>query len=804
MSNRIEAYLRNVGYAARGLARSPVFTLTVVLTLSIGIGANSAVFSAIDAVLLQPLPLPDGDRLVSLSQTEQEGGPPTNVAPVRLEDWRVLSSAFAGITGHYIGSVSDTTHELPERVRQATVAPGFVEAWGVRPALGRGFTPAEHRLGGPGAILISERYWRTRLGADPDVLTRTVRSNGQSYAIVGVMPASFAFPDRTVDFWEPHPVDAPFAQSREAGWYTAVGRLRPGVTIEQARANLRSVQMQLAEQHGGVDAEIGIRIEPLKRRAVAGVSGSLWLLFGAVTLLLLIACTNIAALLLSRAAERREEIALRYSLGASRAAVAGQMLAEAAVLALAGAAAGLLVAAGTLRMLRVLAPELPRLDEVAIDLRVLAYTMVSAVVVALACGVFPAIQNARQGAAPAGGSRTQVSPRHSLQWGLVGVQVALSVTLLAGAGLLVRSFEALSRVDAGFDATNVLTFQLSTDFAESSNFDRVVERHNGTLDELGTLPGVEVAALSYYMPGVPSPAQLPFELVEGAGDVEPALGGDVAEHRTVSPGYFETMRIPLLAGELCRRPTSSEAMEAMVNAEFTRRYVPGRSAVGLSLAYEDDNFFGVALLRIAGVVGDAREAGIDRPPVPVVYVCTTATIPPRFLLRTSVDPMALAGDVRRRLARLEPLRSVYDIATVELRIGAGFAQQRLVTVLLAAFAVTALALACLGVYGTLSYAVSLRRREVGLRMALGAVSGNIVLQLVANAFRVVAVASVAGLALSLLFARGLSGMLYGVSPSDPVTLASVAAIVMGVAVLAAWIPAVRAAHIDPMRALRDE
>jgi putative ABC transport system permease protein len=390
---------------------------------------------------------------------------------------------------------------------------------GIAPALGRGFTEAESRLGGPPAVLVSDRYWRNRLGADPGVLAGTVRLEGRPHSIAGVLPPSFLFPDRTVDLWWPSPVDGLSAQNdaanRQLQWYVGVGRLRPGVTPEQARADLAVVQARLAQAYPETDEEIGVRVAPHKETVIGGVRGSLWLLFGAVSVLLLIACTNIAALLLSRAARREREVALRFSLGASRAVVVGQLLTETALLAFAGAAAGLLVAAGASAALRAWAPELPRFEEVGIDARILAYTMASAVAVALLCGVFPALRSTREAAALSRGGRTQVSGRHRAQWLLVGVQMALAVTLLAGAGLLLRSVVALSRVEPGFEPARVLAFRLSGNWSEEEDRDRLVQRIQGTLDELAALPGVGAAATAWSLPGLPRQYQIEFQPVDG-------------------------------------------------------------------------------------------------------------------------------------------------------------------------------------------------------------------------------------------------------------------------------------------------
>ena len=344
VSLRLETFVRNVRHSVRALRRTPGFAIAVVLTLALGIGANSAVFSALDTVLLRPLPFPDADRLVQLRQTQRNAAE-TNIAPIRLEEWQRLNSTFEAITGYFIEDVSDTSGDIPEMVRRAFVAPRFLDVWGVAPSIGRGFTAAEHQAGGAAAVLVSDHYWRSRLGADPDVLKRTVRVGSASSPVVGVMPASFRFPDRAVDLWFPVKIGPQLATTRFATWYTGVGRLRSGVTLDQARTNLTAVQNQLGEQFPQTDRTIGVTIAPLKEVTIGGVRASLWMLFGAVSVLLLITCTNVTALLLARALQRRHETSVRLSLGATGGTLAAQMLTEAGVLAFAGGALGIAVAA---------------------------------------------------------------------------------------------------------------------------------------------------------------------------------------------------------------------------------------------------------------------------------------------------------------------------------------------------------------------------------------------------------------------------------------------------------------------------
>ena len=466
MISSIDAMSRNVGYALRVLARTPGLTLTVILTLALGIGASSAVFTAVDAVLLEPLPFPDADRLVSVRQT-RERATVANVAPVRLEEWNERNSTFEALMGYTTQNAADASAEIPESIRVAGVSRRMLDVWGIEPILGRGFVAADHEANAAPVAMIAESLWQRRFNRDPGVLGKIISSGDQTAEIVGVMPATFAFPDPDVEVWGATTYQ-PFVLNRYNAWFTSFGRLKPGVTVEQAQADLRRIQAQLAEAFPETDREVGVDVVSLQATTVGSVRASLWLLFGAVSVLLLIACTNIAALLLARAAERQPQFAVRLALGASKASVHRQMLAETAILAVVGAVLGLLVANGFTFGFRALAPNFPRLDDITLSGTTLAFTATLVVAVTFLCGLAPAMQNARETSARIvlEADRSQISRRHSLHWTFVGVQVALSVALLAGAGLLMRSFQELSRVDTGFDPTNVLTFRITGSFAE--------------------------------------------------------------------------------------------------------------------------------------------------------------------------------------------------------------------------------------------------------------------------------------------------------------------------------------------------
>jgi putative ABC transport system permease protein len=796
----VETTIANLKSGVRLMRKSPGFSIAVILTLALGIGANSAVFSALDAILLRPLAFPNGDRLMLLYERDRNSkNPNAFVAPVRLLDWSRLNRTFDVLSGWYTQDASETSGVLPEKVTEALVAPRFLEVWGFAPLLGRDFSAEEEHFGGPRAVLISDRFWRRRFHADSNVVGKRLRLEKYAYTIIGVMPASFLFPDHDVEVWIPNPMDAPYGQSRESTWFKVIGRLKPGVSVAQARADLDNVQAQLGRIYPKTDANLSVDIQPLKETTVGGVRRSLWVLFGSVSLLLLIACTNIAALLLARTTEREREISVRFSLGASRLRIIAQLLTECLVLSATGAALGLFVADAASKIFGAVAKSFPRVEEITLDWRIVLYTLACAVLAAVLCGLLPAVRATRRGIAAelAQNSRTQVSGRNPLEWLLTGIQVSLAVTLLVGAGLLLRSFQELARVSPGFDLTHVLTLRISANWGESTDYKKLMQRIQNTLDALRSVPGIRSAAVSGTLPGMPENVQTEVK-VEGRPDTE---GKIIADSRFVSDDYFRTMKIPLLEGEEC--PRSLEVRNAVVNRSFANKYLGGTPGIGRRLHLVSNLFLPAA--EIVGVVGDAREQGLNREPSPTIYWCLNAPYPsPYFLIRTNGDPLAMTATLRNKIHQIEPARSVYDISPLSEHLSDSFSETRLRTILLTMFAVTAVSLACIGLYGTLSYFVTVRKREVGLRLALGAVRAQILRSFLLKGLSVAFFGSVAGLGLAIAFGRVLSGMLYGVSSTDTGTLSLVAALVLGVAAVASFVPALRAAGLEPMQVLREE
>jgi putative ABC transport system permease protein len=678
---------------------------------------------------------------------------------------------------------------------RAFVAPRFLEVWGIAPAIGSDLSFDGPQAGTLNAVLISDRLWRRKFAGDPSVIGRQLRLGSTSATITGVMPASFLFPVRQVDLWSPVIVNAALARFRDATWYTVIGRLKPDVTIAQAAANLATIQSQLARQYPKSDGSLTVGVQPLAEDLVGPLGNSLWVLFGSAALLLLIACVNVAALLVVRATERAHEMSVRLALGASGSALIGQAMAETALLAVMGAALGLAIAAAATRVFHAAAGNLPRIDEITMNWRIVAYSLLTTIVVTLSCGLVPAVRAMRGDAsrALAHGGRTSVRGRSRVQWVLVAAQVSLAVVLLAGAGLLLRSFQELGRVAPGFEPGRVLTFHISGSYGETADYPRLIQRINRTLDVVRAIPGVRQAATAGSLPGVPGTQQDEIQLL-GREASEPKIGAD---SRYVSADYFSTVQIPLVAGASC----PMTGAYALVNQTFAMSYFPGTSPIG----HQARVSLNPTPSTIVGVVADAREQGLHRAPIATVYWCASAPGPsPYFLVQTAGSPAAMIETLRRKIKESEPMRSVFDITPLVDHLDDAYREHHLRMIALGSFAVTAVLLASVGLYGTLSYVVSVRRREVGLRLALGAGRGQIVRQFFGQGIGIAVVACMAGIGLAVASNRLLAGMLFGVSPSDPWTLMVVTVIVLTAAALASLIPSIRGALVQPAQVLRDD
>jgi predicted permease len=788
--------------ALRSLARRRGLTFTVVLTLMLGIGANSAIFSAVDAVLLRPLPYPAPDRLVAVYELNAAPGARRSatqlVAPVRLEEWNRLNHSFDGLAGSYFENMTDTTGALPERVEAMRISPRFFAVLGVAPAIGRAPEPQEEVFGGPRLVMLSDAFWRARFSGDPSAVGRTLLLGGISHTIIGVMPPSFRYPTATTEVWVPAQMGAALLSARQARFYGALGRLKPGVTVEQAHQDLDAIQARLGDQFPQTDKGWASFLAALKEEQVAGVRRSLWLLSGAVALVLLAACGNVACLLLADAARREHEIAVRFALGADRRRVIAQLVREGLLLACAGAALGLLIANWGASALRAAATELPRAADLRVDLRLVIFTFAIGVATTLLFALAPAVQAARRdpGDALARGGRAQIGGRHRLQLALVGAQVTLAIVLLVGAGLLIRSFMRMQEVSPGFDARHVLTFRMSAQWSE--RIEAVVQRQARTMKRLKEIPGVQTAAFSQVRPAGADFPPGEFQIV----------GRDAREKtfstgRSVSAGYFRTLHIPVLRGDTCTGEPAPPffATKVLVTKAFAERFFPGEDPIGRALKSPNTT----QAADIIGIVGDVRERGLLNAPDPIIYWCGFSPYWPDtyFLVRTDPARAVSIATIRAALREIEPQRAVYAVRPLSESIANSLSQQRINTVLLVLFAVMALFLAAMGLYGVLSQLVSARRREIGVRIALGARPAQIIAAIVTRTAAVTAFGIVAGLAGAFALARFMATLVFDVSAHDPVTFASVPLLLALVAAVAALVPARRATRVDPMTSLRE-
>ncbi len=787
----------------RSLIKRPAFFCAVVLTLTLGIGANSAIFSVIDAVLLKPLPYPRSDRLMALYESSARNQVPRGpVAPVRVEEWNRMNRTFTAIAGAYTENVAETSGELPAMLVSARVSARFFSVLETPLLIGRPFGPEEDLMDGPNAAVISERLWRKRFGADPNVLGKRLLARRSTYPIVGVAPVSLQFPAPAVDFWVPAKLPDVVMRSRGARFDSVVGRLKENASVEAAQADLAAVQGRLALQFPGTDRDWNTVVEPLKEQQVAGIRRSLWILFGAVSLVLLIACSNVACLLLAQASRRERDIAVRLSLGARRTRVIRELLLESLCLAVPGAVLGLGLSMLGASLFRRAAALLPRADVIHLDWRIVTFTLSLSLLTTVLFGLLPALRATRTEIASvlSGGSRTQIGNRHAVERALVSTQIALAVVLLIGSGLLIRSLSRLGQVSLGFDPDHVLAFRVSATWREKEDMGRVAQRFHRTLDAVRGIPGAQAAALSIDMPGAGDPS--PVEIHISGRDTDSQGEKLLADSDTVAPDYFQVLGIPMLAGHTCRLSFDPKSPPSvLVSNSFAQRYFSDRSPLGEHILVESGTPF-----EIIGVVGDVRKHGFAKDPVPTIYACRLPGFypDPQYLLRATGDPLRLAEAVRQKIHEIEPNRAVFQVTRLSDAISTSLTPRRFQVLLLVSFAATALLLAAIGLYGVTSFLVSQRTREIGLRVALGARPTQIFLQVFRQAAGMTALGVAAGLLASTALSQSIASLLFGVAAMDPLTFVVVPIALALIAALATWAPARRATRVDPMEALRQE
>jgi predicted permease len=812
----MQRFLGYFRFSFRQLRKSPSFAIAAIVTLALGIGATTAIFSLVNAVLLKPLPYPRADRLMSIKQEDHSSGAaiPTSLSYPDYFDWRARNRTFSGLASYSGANMTLTGVGEAQRVGAYQVSSNLFQVLGVAPMLGREFRWDEERAGNR-AVMLSYPLWQLRFGGEKNVVGRQVMLDGQPYTVTGVMPPKFRFPAGTaVEAWTSIAPAAegamPETAQRGANELDVIGRLKPGVSMEQAKADLSSVARGLAQQYADSNKwYTTASVVPQLEFEVGKTRPALEVLFGAVGLLLLIACVNVAGLLLVRSSRRSGEIALRGALGASRSEIVLQLLAESVVLSLISGLAGIALASAVLKEVVVLFPQaLPRLVDVSLDLRVMTFAIVVSLLTGILFGVVPALRVSRLAPALAlrDGTRTVTTGRghHRLQTWLVIGETALGLVLLVGAGLLIRSFVSAMRSDPGFDAHHVLTARYTMSDA-SYNHDHKIAFVEELVSRLNTLPGVKQASAGWPMPMSGSYASISFT-VEGhpvaKGD-HPSEGVGVA-----LPGYFETLRIPLISGRtFTNMDRTGSAQVVVINQAFARKYFPGVNPIGRHVTADlGDGVVSHPVREIVGVVGDVKQFGLTTEASPQYYLPWTQAVitEPYLVLRAAADPAMLERAVKSTIAGMDTSIPTYRINPLEQYVSQATEPARFQTFLLAAFAIIALLLAAVGLYGVLAYIVQQRALEIALRLAVGAQRGDVLRMILKRGMTLAAVGVAAGLAISFVVTRFIATLLYGVKPFDALTFGAMSLVLLAVAFVASVAPAYRAAQTDPMTTLRTQ
>jgi putative ABC transport system permease protein len=809
-----EDMFQDLRFGFRMLLKNPGFTLIAVLTLALGIGANAAIFSVVNAAWLRPLPYPEAEQLVLVAHHNTKRAGNFELTPGGYLDVREQSKSFARLAAYVAQDFNLTGAGEPERLRGQSVSASLFPLLKVSPSAGRVFTDADDRAGASRVVILSHQLWQRRFGAQADLIGQTLTLDDQSCTVVGVMPPGFDFPDKETELWVPLVFAANAANDRTAYYLSGIARLKPGVTLATAQSELDVIARNLALAFPQSNTDLGFSVESLHESLVSGFKQALFVLLGAVGCVLLIACVNVANLLLARAAVREKELAVRAALGAGRLRLLRQLLTESTLLALCGGALGLLLAVWGIKVLKLINPEGPgaiaRLDEVSLDFRVLGFTLGVACLTGILFGLAPALQISKpdlQHALKEGGRGFTGAHGHRLRSLLVVTEIALSLVLLTGAGLLIRSFVRLQSVDLGFNPERLLTLRVELSDGKSQDLTRRVSFYQQVIERVRALPGVEAVGIVNAAPIV-SPGMRSAIVVEDKPDPPPGQP-QLANNRVVNPDYFRTLGVPLLKG----RPLSAQdnlqtPAVAMINQAMARRYWGDEDPVGKRFKFAP-RASDAPWLMVVGVVGDIRQGGLNAAPFPELYMPFTQGhqrwARPRVLfVRTAGDPLNLVAAVKEQIWAVDKDQTVWAVRTMEEIVARSLAARRFNLWLLGAFATLALVLASVGIYGVISYAVSQRTREIGVRLALGAARRDILKLIVGQGLVLTLCGVGSGVVASLALTRWLSTLLFEVSPTDPLTFAGVALLLTAVALLACYLPARRATKVKPLTALRHE
>jgi predicted permease len=810
-TNMISDLRQDLRYGLRMLLKNPGFTAIAVLALALGIGANSAIFSVVNTLLLRPLPYKNPSQLVVIWENATHLGFPKNTpSPANFLDWQKQNTLFEGMAAFAERSFNLTGIGEPERLDGRRVSANLFDLLGVKPLLGRTFV-AEEDKPGTKVVLLNESLWKRRFGSDPGVIGRALALNGESYTVVGVLPNNVrlpAFGNWRDQVWVPLAFPPEEAAQRGNHFLQVSGRMKPGVNLAQAKAEMETIAGRLAQQYPEYNTRISTVITPLQEEMVGNMKPALLILLGAVAFVLLIACANVANLLLARAAARHKEIALRLALGADRARLTKQLLVESVLLSMLGGVVGLVLAYAGLQVLtRFIPPDVAHAEAIAIDAKVLGFTLLVALVTGLVFGLAPASQAAHfnlNDTLKEGGRDSGAGPRGKrLRSALVIAEVAVSFILLIGAGLLINSFMHLRNLDPGFHADHLLT--LNVDLSETKYpdnpkrtafFDDVVRR-------VQALPGVRSVAVAGNLPFTYNGDSMPVG-VEGIPDPPPDQSPDVI-FRAIGPGYFSTMGIPLVRGRDFNDQDALDSNLAVVVSEKTaRHYWPNDDPIGKRIK-NGSTTSDAPWRTVIGVVKDVRQNDFIAEPKMQMYFTyrqLRSLMPNALIVRTAVDPLSLASSVRNAIWAVDKDQSVANIDSMEHIVAGAVARQRFSMLLLAIFAGIALILAAVGIYGVMSYSVAQQTREIGIRMALGAQRSDVLKMTVKQGLRLVGFGLIIGLAAAFILTRVMASLLFGISATDPLTFISISLILLAVAILASYIPALRATRVDPMIALR--
>ena len=806
----METLWQDLRYGARVLLTTPAFSVVAVLALALGIGANTAMFSVVNAVLLRPLPYGEPDRLVKINHWEGRKNTESAVSPPGFVDYRDQSQSFDSMSAVYLGNTALNFSEQgePERLSGGRVSANFFQTLRVEPLLGRAFAPEEDRPGSNRVVILSHSLWQRRFGGVPDVVGKEITLNGQAYTVIGVMPATFQW--KTDDLWRPLAL-APesFAPGQRGSEYLSViARLKPDVTLEQAQAEMNGIANTIRQNNPNFypsEGGWGLRVSSHFDEVVGSIKPALLILLGAVGFVLLIACANVANLLLARAAARQKEIAIRTALGASRFHLIRQLLTESLLLSLLSGGLGLLLAVWGVDLLIALGGNnIPRAQEIGLDGQVLGFTLLLSLLTAVLFGLLPAIQASKadlQGMLKEGG-RGSTSRKHRARDLLVVADVALSLMLLIGAGLLIRSFSTLQRVSPGFQSRGVLTMQVALPALKYPNDDQVKTFFERALDEINALPGVQST-------GAISDLPLSGRVHSGSFNIEgrPEVPGEEGPHgdlRAASPDYFQTMRIPLLKGRFFTEQDTREARPvAIIDETLAQHYFPNEDPLGKRVEFQQ----GKPIWReIVGVIGSVKHKGLDidfkdqliAPHAQVSYSTMF------LVVRTTHDPLALTSAVREAIRTVDREQPLYKVMSMEQLLAESLGQRKLSVILLGVFAAVAMVLAAVGLYGVISYSVTQRTNEIGIRLALGAEQRDIFKMVVGQGLTLTVLGIGFGLVGAFALTRVMESLLFGVTSTDPAIFVIVPLTLTGVSLGACFVPARRATRVDPMIALRYE